>query len=193
MPRVRVVDFDVTRDRSVFLLKVTNPTLGPVRLRFARSTYAGEQSWDEENEEREISLKQLLVDELQQKVLDVDLKFILRDLATTEPVELLSSEDSFIEFGGKAREVPPEVRAWKAPAEEVDQSRMRLVASSTSTVWFELVTIGVAVRKDANRRPGIPIALQVQVGNGSWESSLIQHQQLYEHDFVPFDLVITWP
>jgi len=192
MPRVRVMNVDVSSERSIFLLKVTNPTLGPIRLRFAASNYEGEPSWD--SKKPNASLKQVLVDELKQTFMDVDLNTnTLRDLATTETVELLSSEDSFIEFGGKARELPEEIREWKVPiTTTVENSSMRLVAVSTSTAWFELVTCGFPNSDTGTSRPGICIALEVEVGNGSWESSLIP-QQKDEHDFVVVDLVITWP
>ena len=191
MPRVRVIKYDVNDEHSAFLLKVTNPTLGPLRLRFAASSYQGEYTWSLQSEARESSMDQVLVDELTQTYLDIELDTkILRDLPTTEAVELLSSEDSFIEFGGKARETPTEIREWKAPSGQSEKSSLRMVASSSSTAWFELVTTGLVAHE--SRRPAIPIALQVQVGNGSWESSLIP-QQKDDDDFVSFDLVIAWP
>jgi hypothetical protein len=185
------MDYDTTPERSAFLLKVTNPTLGPVRLRFGSSTYDGETNWEDADGPRVTFLKDLVVDELMQESLQVDLQTtILRDLATTETVELLSAEDSFIEFGGKAREVPGGVRNWKAPEGGiVAASQMRLVASSSSTAWFELVTAGLEVVEGS--RPGLPFGIEVEVGNGSWESSLIP-QKNAENDFVSFDLVIAW-
>jgi hypothetical protein len=196
IPRVRVIDFDVTPEHSAFLLKVTNPTLGPVQLRFASSTYKGEYSWDTSSADRESFMPHLLVDELKQTHLDVDLQTeVLHDLASTEIVELLSSEDSFIEFGGKSRETPPEVRGWKAPSGKFDSPRMRLVACSSSTAWFELLTSGIIISNSdsSSLQPGIPISLEVKVGGGSWESSLIPQQEGDKDDFVAFDLVITWP
>lgn len=185
-----MINFDLSAERSAFLLKVTNPTLGPVRLRFAASAYEGELGWDT-NDPPETNINHLLVDELTQTLLDINLDTnVLRDLATTETVELLSSEDSFIEFGGKARETPPEIREWTAPEDVVDKSAIRLVASSSSTAWFELLTFGL--ESTDGQYPAIPIALEVEVGNGSWESSLIPQQQ-NENDFVSFDLVIAAP
>lgn len=189
------MNYGVSPERSAFLLKVTNPTLGPLRLRFATSQYQGEPSWDDASVS-DASLAQVLVDELQQTHLDIDVRpDLLQDLATTETVELASSEDSFIELGGKAREVPAEIRAWEpSTGVVVEQSTMRVVVCSASTAWFELVTCGCpALANDEDgTRPGIPIALQVEVGNGSWESSLIPQQQK-EDDFVTFDLLLTWP
>lgn len=187
---MRVINYDVSTERSAFLLKVTNPTLGPVRLRFGASAYEGEQGWDADDLP-ETCMNQLLVDELTQTFWDIKLNTsILRDLATTATVELLSSEDSFIEFGGKARETPPKILQWKVPAEKVEKSSIRLVASSHSTVWFELLTFGLEGAE--GHHPAIPIALEVEVGNGSWESSLIPQKQ-NENDFVAFDLLIAVP
>ena len=189
MPRVRVIDFDVSAERSAFLLKVTNPTLGSVQLRFAASDYQGEYGWDK-SDKRESAMKQLVVDELMQTYLNVDLKTdALHDMPPTEVVEL--SSDPFIEFGGKAREIPNQVQGWKAPDGVIDSAQLRLVASHASTVWFELLTRGLSSEKEGFQ-PGIPIAMEVKVGNGSWESSLIP-QQKEKDDFVSFDIVLTWP
>ena len=190
MPRVRVINYDVTAERSAFLLRVTNPTLGPVRLRFGASSYEGEQGWDS-SDPPEPSINQLLVDELTQTYMNIELNTnILRDLSTTETVELLSSEDSFIEFGGKARETPNEILKWQAFEGKVEKSVIRLVGASSSTAWFELLTFGLESME--GRQPAIPISLEVEVGNGSWESSLIPHKQ-NKDDFVSFDLVIVVP
>lgn len=192
MPRVRIVNYDINPQRSAFLLKCTNPTLGRIRMRFVASNYQGEYSWDMKSEKRETSMNQVLVDEWKQEYLDLELNTtLLRDLATTETVELLSAEDSFIEFGGKAREIPSEVRDWTPSVPTVDKSTMRVVASSSSTAWFELVTFGLDEMD--GKRPAIPLAIEVEVGNGSWESSLIPQQQKNEGDFVAFDLVLAWP
>lgn len=190
MPRVCVVDFDATAEHTALLIKVTNPTLGPMRLRFASSSYQGEYSWDIGSEQRETCLNQILVDELNQEFLNIHLQTdVLADLATTETVQLLSAEDSFIEFGGKARETPTEVRNWKASNEKVEKSAMRMVASSSSTAWFEIITFGM--ESVSGRQPAIPLAVEVEVGNGSWESSLIT-QQKADSDFVAFDIVIAF-
>lgn len=197
MPRVRIMNYDKTPERSAFLIKCTNPTLGRIRMRFAASHYKGEYDWDDpDNGPRQPILNQVLVDELRQEHLDLELNTtLLSDLATTETIELLSSEDSFIEFGGKAREIPAEVRDWTPSVsdEKVDKSTMRVVSASSSTAWFELITVGeMEAVTERKHLPAIPLAIEVEVGNGSWESSLIA-QEKSDGDFVAFDLVLACP
>ncbi|MGK3760348.1 MAG: hypothetical protein ACI8RD_012665, partial [Bacillariaceae sp.] len=64
-----------------------------------------------------------------------------------------------------------------------------------SVAWFELVVV------EPSTNPGVhcavPFAMDIQVGDGSWESSLIQSQATSESeeeskDFVSFDLVLVW-
>ena len=48
---------------------------------------------------------------------------------------------------------------------------------------------------DQNVNSAVPITLELQVGDGSWESSLIQPQDdgnQDSKDLVSFDLVLIW-
>jgi hypothetical protein len=102
-------------------------------------------------------------------------------------VDLLSAEDSIIEMGGKARETPKSVINWDAANASTSETTMSLVAQSASDAWFELV---VAPGFDAS---ALALQLQVAVGEGLWESSLIQPKEdSEESDWVGFDLVLTW-
>jgi hypothetical protein len=196
MPRVRVVQYAVENDRQVFLLKVTNPTLGAIRLRFAGSSYDGEP--DPENDgEKTTLLPNLLVNTFSQRHIDAKLECsVLQTLTPTESVELLSAEDSFIELGGKSKDVPDAVENWStstAVAGAGVEFILRLVSQSVSTAWFELILPEMKSDPSATVSPAIPLALQIEVGNGSWQSSLIQPLvEGQEGDWVTFDLVITW-
>jgi len=246
----------MVQQRRVFLLQVTNPTLGLVRLRLCDSRYRCEPAWLEDDGGNSTindvtlypttqEMPNLLVDTFSQT--RMDLKLLTTTAMTPEPatpahtatVELLSAEDSIIELGGKAPEIPPEVAAWKVtsgtetniagPDEGSGggdgtnscKASMRLVAQSASTAWFEVAVAVVSeeekidTRQDAvrNERKGlgsvpacsIPVALQIEVGKGSWESSLIQPKHIStttttttctkmdgERDWVTFDLVLAW-
>jgi hypothetical protein len=57
---------------------------------------------------------------------------------------------------------------------------IRLVDQSTSDAWFDFVTTTTADHQSSSRRSSepplrtaFPIALQMDLGSGSWESSLI--------------------
>ena len=219
IPRVRVVRHlhTVIEDdysKRCFLLKVSNPTLGSVRLRMKESKYKGEvEHWNHDigggssSDTKNASVTTttlfagLLVDTLTQTVVRAELKPPLTNpLGTTATVTLLSAEDTIIELGGKARAVPKKVQNWDPDgvADNYDSdsgnalsTSFRLVAKSASDAWFELV-----VREGLGQSPSlaraIPLALEVDLGNGSWESSLIAVPEGVDNDKVTFDLVLVW-
>ncbi|KAL7567639.1 hypothetical protein ACA910_000232 [Epithemia clementina (nom. ined.)] len=197
MPRIGVLKHETKEDYRVFLIKVTNPTLGPVRLRFTSSSYQGETDWDDPTKKNPV-IDDLIVDDLFQVHMNLELKQVLTaQMKQTESIELFSAEDSFIELGGKSTEIPDQVKNWTVDGFETGgekESAMRLVASSASTAYFELAlanAAGPATRE--NHAVAVPLTLQLETGNGSWESSLIQKVTEGENpDWVSFDLVITW-
>jgi hypothetical protein len=236
MPRVRCVQqYERNASCRVLLLNVTNPTLSLVRLRFAASSYVGEVDWENDTtttttsvfnsagsspKERTAMLHDLLVDERSQKHVNVMLETeTLKDLATSEFVELQSAEDSFIELGGKSRDIPQSVQDWKsshqdrgstASSSSATSSAIRLVACSSSTAWFELTISNLQQQADSDQQmkaaarmsetavatvPAVPLALQIQLGAGLWDSSLIQPVSTGDapetEDWVSFDLVIV--
>ena len=222
-----------SRRRVVVLLKVTNPTLGSLRLRFAASPYVGEPDWDAFNGDGIVpsadsdpnqftdSLPGLLVHTFTQTHWDVEYDSgVLRDLPTSETVELHSSEDSIIEMGGhKARQTPAEVVNWVPPAaaatgqddDDDDGTKpvLRLVTQRASSAWFELAFVEparfceaqTAARGRTHSPDGlawaVSLRLEVEVGPGSWETSLIQPlttggSGTSTVDRVPFDLVLAY-
>jgi hypothetical protein len=220
IPRVKVVKHAalVENNKRAFLLKVTNPTLGTIRLRFSPSTYQGEQlaetTTDSADQKTTPFLSDLLVDTFTDEHSHVKINCnAFASLEPTQEVELLSAEDSFIEFGGKSKEVPYEVLRWDptqveaaAAASSNGNAVMRLVAQSASTAWFELVAPDILTPSSSTNdgtgtntasaavSPAVALALQIEVGNGSWQSSLVQPKLQEEDakDWVTFDLLITW-
>jgi hypothetical protein len=97
----------------VFLIKVANPTLGTVRLRFTASNCQGEPKWNDNNNDdtqTTTDLPDLLVDTIHQRFVDATFKpRVLQHLCTTETVELLLAEDSIIELGVKAWDTPEQI------------------------------------------------------------------------------------
>jgi len=175
-----------------------------MRLRFATSSYQGEPDWDDPHQ-RNTHLSHLLVDTFQQTFVDVNIdKETLTTLSPTESVELQSAEDTIIELGGKARAIPEDVRNWRSTKEGSNMTApesiaaMKLLVQSTSTAWFELF-LPPDPAVDASivtGRRAVPLALQIEIGNGSWESSLIKpastdKKESNEVDRVTFDLVLV--
>ena len=195
MPRLRIVQLHRYESDGgtsvVVLLRVTNPTLGAVRLRLTKSSYEGEaNTWnDEEEASTTLMLNGLLVDSLTQTVLDVELKpGLTTHLKETDTVELLSAEDSILEMGVRASDMPESVRQWDPSTATGETCSLRHVATSASNAWFELRVRDTA--KATLRATAVPIAFEVDVGNGSWESSLIEAKG--EDDKVTFDIVLVW-
>lgn len=189
IPRVSVVrQHHSDDDRHAFLLKVANPTLGTVRLRLAESSYRGESDCWGEDDGTTSCFSGLLVDTLTQKFVDTaQLQPTKASLGTSETVELLSAEDSIIELGGKARGTPEPVDHWEHPV--LETAGLRLVAKSASDAWFELVVVNNDTTAVTQM---IPLALQVDLGDGSWESSLVPVAEGKDGDNVTFDLVLAW-
>ena len=217
---IRYERVDISQQQEVFvvfLLQVSNPTLSMVRLRLASSDYTGEYEWEDDSDTAATadaataatvntatratttSLTNLLVNTLTQTRLDVELQTtITNDMEPSNTVELSSSEDSIIELGGKTAEIPEAVVHWNA-AESTGNCKhaaIKLLASNSSKAWFELVIplSEVSVKEDDDVVPAIPIQLQVELGNGSWESSslIVPKDHGDGKDFVNFDLVIAW-
>lgn len=202
LPRVRVSIHASDDTRHAFLFKVSNPTLGIVQLRLAGSTYAGEPDWDDSTTLISPMLRSILVDPLTQVSVNAHLDTnVLRSIPATETCELEPAEDSFLELGKTTEDIPDDVIQWEAGDVLFDSkvskdspSTMRLVGKKKSVAWFELVLMEPDMTME-NVYCAIALALQIQVGNGSWESSLIQTQHLKEGDhadFVSFDLVTMW-
>jgi hypothetical protein len=90
---------------------------------------------------------------------------------------------------------PDEVTMWQ-PAAAESRSKVELVAQSRSIAWFDL---SLTLNQDdesmaASSYIAVPLALEIELGEGSWESSLIppstSHLQEGKADRVGFDLLV---
>ncbi|GAX21244.1 hypothetical protein FisN_1Lh072 [Fistulifera solaris] len=185
IPRVRVMKM-VYQEQSIhFLLQVTNPTLGLIRLRWSPSPYCGEEDWDGNVT---LLLPHLLVDTITQEIWHVRLlEAEERQFETTEIIELASAEDSLLELShSSGNQVPEAVSRWSGTSEHT-----QWIAQQQQDAWLEVVVKIKAAMKN-NEHWAIPLRMQVELGNGSWESSLIQQDTSKETDWVDFDVVLTW-
>lgn len=187
-----------------FLLKVSNPTLGTVRLRLTQSSYCGEvQHWDDDNvvlqetDDKVYSktLRRVLVDTITQTIMDVQLldpAQIQSYFIDRTTIELKSAEDSILELGTQSRDVPISVQSWDP---KTVAGPLQLVAQTSSDAWLELALPidDHDVHNEYRKGNAIGLSMEVELGNGSWESSLITVQEgLDGSDYVLFDLVLTW-
>lgn len=200
LPRVRVSIHASDDTRHVFLFKVANPTLGAIRLRLASSKYSGEPDWDDKTKTTP-ALENLLVDPMTQQFVNAKLApDVSRTLQPTEVCQLEPAEDSFLELGKSSTEEPDVVTKWDAGDVLVDSkvgpelpATLRLVGQKSSCAWFELVVLETKMNSGVNC--AVPLALQIEVGDGSWDSSLVQADPVKDDetkDLVTFDLVIIW-
>jgi hypothetical protein len=143
-------------------------------------------------------LENILVDPLNRECVNAKL-VPTSSIEASEVCELEPAEDSFLELGKSSNEEPEEVDKWNAQdalatstVSESNQSSLRVVGCRKSCAWMELILLETA--QDPDVTCAVPLALQIEVGDGSWESSLIQPEPKGngEKDMVTFDLVITW-
>ena len=92
-------------------------------------------------------------------------------------------EDSFL--GIQSTQEPSVIRDF------VTSGKTQLVATQADTAWFEVVADGTATSETIV----VIISLQIQVGDGSWESSLIAKNTTARDgdkiDFCTFDVVLV--
>jgi hypothetical protein len=174
--------------RHSFLLQVTNPTLGAVRCRFVPSSYAGESDyWNDATDDAPPTslLRHVVVDPFHDTVLDT-IQILTSVTAPSTTVELLPAEDTLLESGNSGAPMHPldAVRDWD-PSMSADAS-LRWIGHQGATAWLD-VTIRLP---DTSPLPvGLPVALEIELGNGSWESSLIPVEK--ENDSVTFDVILV--
>lgn len=156
--------------------------------------------WDEP-ESVSSDLRNLLVDPFSDQHINAHvMPEAVRSLESTEICELQPAEDSFLELGKGADEVPEAVATWEASkvlsesmvSSDGPAGSLRLITSKNSVAWFELIVPEGSLEEGVDS--AVPIALDIEVGNGSWDSSLVR-PELSEHgekDIVSFDLVIAW-
>jgi hypothetical protein len=188
--------------KHALLIKISNPTLGVVRLRLQSSEYKGEPVWDSKIDRTPV-LEDLLVDPLTQTKLNTKLATeTVRQLQATQVCELEAAEDSFLELGKLLNDdEPDEVAQWDSTAvlssstisSGSSPSTLRLLAQKSAVGWFELVLLETTAENGLYS--AIPLALQIEVGEGSWESSLVQPEPVEGEgvkDMATFDLVLAW-
>eukprot|EP00579_Thalassiosira_antarctica_P017101 CAMPEP_0201945442 /NCGR_PEP_ID=MMETSP0903-20130614/53904_1 /ASSEMBLY_ACC=CAM_ASM_000552 /TAXON_ID=420261 /ORGANISM="Thalassiosira antarctica, Strain CCMP982" /LENGTH=562 /DNA_ID=CAMNT_0048488509 /DNA_START=13 /DNA_END=1701 /DNA_ORIENTATION=+ len=208
VPRVQLCRHgaDPTSHKYAVLLKVKNPTLNMIRLRLSGPSIPEKES-DEVTESSLLihprELENILVDPFTETFVQGRLctPEATTLLAPTDFFELDPADDPFLDIGKGREEDPSEVRDWDAMSTlgalgEGDTSQMRVVATQGDTAWVELVFCNVSSggevsSDDAKKYLAVPLALQIEVGNGSWEASLIKRRDLpeEERDLVTLNLV----
>eukprot|EP00574_Skeletonema_japonicum_P011481 CAMPEP_0201717356 /NCGR_PEP_ID=MMETSP0593-20130828/3090_1 /ASSEMBLY_ACC=CAM_ASM_000672 /TAXON_ID=267983 /ORGANISM="Skeletonema japonicum, Strain CCMP2506" /LENGTH=389 /DNA_ID=CAMNT_0048207369 /DNA_START=371 /DNA_END=1537 /DNA_ORIENTATION=+ len=182
VPRVQLCKYgtDPTSGKVAVLLKAKNPTLNMIRLRFS-----GPNSSEEVVNSKE--LENILIDPFMETTIDKADLCSSDSLSSIDPskwIELDSAEDLLLDIGKRQQEDPEVVSSWDfAPLfDTLDNDslpKLTIVASRGDTSWVELVIPNtVVVGSDGAKAPRnyftVPLSMQIEVGNGSWEASLIK-------------------
>ena len=146
-------------------------------------------------------LENICVEPLNQKIVSASLApEISKSIQASTVCELEPGEDSFLDLGRSIYDEPELVYKWKADevlAESTvsadNPSSIRVIDTRKSSAWLEFIVMERAPAQ-AGYSSAVALSLQIEVGNGSWESSLIQpeKQDGNEKDMVNFDLVLVW-
>jgi hypothetical protein len=156
----------------------------------------GEPSWD--GDEPANILENVLLDSISRKRANLALQNQWTEsLQTTETIELDCLEDTSLEMAKASPDEPTTVLEWRESAHVTNRNpQLKVVAQQSDTAWIELVVSGEFAKSDCcnNVTAAIPLALQIEVGNGSWEYSLIKTNNIEGYDwqdFVTLDLLVA--
>jgi dynactin-4 len=202
VPRVQLCRYgtDPTTGRVAALLKVKNPTLNMIRLRFS----CPDSSEGEENIDTK-ELENILIDPFMETTIakaDLCSSDSLSSMEPSDWIELDSAEDLLLDIGKRQEDDPQLVRSWDfAPLLDALDSdslpKLTIVASRRDTSWVEMILPNPMVMgSDGDEPPSnyfaVPLSMQIEVGNGSWEASLIKRCDVpeREQDLVRIDLVV---
>ena len=182
VPRVRIVRSIRKERRHAVLLSVKNPTLSMVRLRFCGNDSQIILGNDE--------LRGILVDPFNEQRVQAQLcPSSVTNLGSTGFIELAPADDPFLDIGKAKKGDPPEVSGWEGTTtEDFENSGLKLVASQGDTSWVEFA---VAFEDEVATNLAVPFSMQIEVGNGSWEASLVKRKELPEQetDLVELSLI----
>mmetsp|Transcript_2601 Transcript_2601/g.5584 ORF Transcript_2601/g.5584 Transcript_2601/m.5584 type:complete len:554 (-) Transcript_2601:559-2220(-) len=200
VPRVQLCRHgaDPTSQKYASLLKVKNPTLNMIRLRLS-----GWSIPEEEKEEAPLidprELQNVLVDPFTETFVHGRLcaPTTAASLSPTDFFVLDPADDPFLDIGKAQEDDPSEVRDWDAMSTigalgDGNTSQLRVVATHGDTAWVELVLCNaVSAEEISSSYLAVPLTMQIEVGNGSWEASLIKRRDLPEgeKDLVALNLV----
>ncbi len=129
-----------------------------------------------------------------------------------ESISLEPIEDAFLELGGMGGNVDPDaiakVKNWESNVQWDDRHecdcKLISIQNDVAFVEFMVHTAAAAAEKlhttkenaddDNGHYLSTPLILEIEIGNGSWDSSLIQGTEGNgtEKEYVPFVVLPTW-
>lgn len=192
VPRVEIHRYgkDLAGRSYAILFKIRNPTLSTIRFRFSSPAL-------DDNSENIVNSRSALVEEHELQNIPIDpfhqtyvsarmcsTKLMDGSLAPTEWLELENAEDLFLDVGNRQQEVPAEVQEWEARAvlnslDDKNRSNLHAVAVQRDTAWIQMTLSLESIPESSDKtHVAFPLGMQIEVGNGSWEASLIKKRDL---------------
>lgn len=186
------VGADITSHKYAALLKLKNPTLNMIRLRLVGPS---DSELIEQTELQNVLVNPFTETFVRGRHCSPD---ATANIAPTEFVVLHPADDPFLDIRKDKVGDPLEVKDWDPMSAlssgNWDTSQFRIVATEGDTAWVELLLCNSTRVTEALSETdylAVPFSLQIEVGNGSWEASLIKRQDLpaEESDLVTLNLV----
>jgi len=184
------------------LIKVHNPTLGSVRLRLCKHGTTAEET-PESFVIDSILLNGYTLDTASQILVLGASSVNLCE--TSEWIELEPAQDSIIDFSGSLpHAIQKELHGWDGAiatqsfVRSHEKASFRLVAKAHESAWFEYIVSSTLLNSDAevSKFMAVPLALQIEVGKGSWQSSFIRSETPIngdeDIDIVELKTLVVW-
>ena len=220
MPKVQITYHASSSSSHALLLRITNPTLSSVNVRFNLSS----SSTSEENEledavlDTKYTTKSFLIDPINKlsiQAKNIPTTYSISTPTTTPMISLDPVEDAFLELGKGKIEIPAIVKDWNGvkaldlwqeskddnTKSDSDSYNIQLLAQEKDIAWVQLLLHDPLFSDDLTEDDApntkenfyaTSIALEIEVGNGSWESSFIKPKTDVEMDLVSFPLYLVW-
>ncbi len=204
VPNVQLyqVGMDATSHKYAAILKVKNPTLNMIQLRLVGPSSCETMNLTHLHDPNE--LQNILVNPFTETYIQgrVCTPIATATITPTEFFVLHPADDPYLDIRKHQTGDPLEVQNWDATAtlsaSHCDESQFRIIATEGDTAWVELLLCNAipvmdnsSIAAKDTEYLAVPFALQIEVGNGSWEASLIKRHDLpaEEKDLVTLNLV----
>jgi hypothetical protein len=196
VPRVQICQYgmDSMRQKFAVLVKVRNPTLNMIRLRFSSPALPCSDDSTGTGDHVDFIAKQELqnipMDPFDQTFVNASVCLLdaTKSLPPADWLVIESAEDLYLDMGKGQEEDPSEVQDWNASTvlsslDNQASSKFRVLTTRKDTAWVEMVLLTDSAADDDDFVGGhvaIPFGMQIEIGNGSWDASLIKRQDLPE-------------
>ena len=194
IPRIQIkkTRYNPTTNQYALLLQVKNPTLGPIRLRI-------HSNFDNAASSLFPNSSDIVVDSmsLQSEIVDI----IPPAPSQKETFTLEAAEDSYLDMGKESGATT--IAEWSERISNLDWSTgtertCEPIVVNRDMAWVQFITEGTDTNTSSsssnNQFIGTPLLLEIEVGEDSWESSLIRAREMEngEKDFVSFTILPVW-